>query len=578
MDLSGNNWPPLGSAAGNAFGITATFNGDGSLNTTNDQALQDTITKIKALTTAGIQTYVIGLGAGVDPTLNPQAAATLTAMAVAGGTTSYFPATSAAAVTTDLQSILSSILASTQTTSSSAANTGNVLTTSSVVYEPEFISSDKLGDFTGNLLAYAINPNTGAEATTATWAAQPLLDSLPYTSRQIVTWNPTAGVGIPFEWANISGVSALSSPLTTNPSDTSGQDVVNYLRGSTAMYTTKGGKFRPRSHILGDIVDSQPVYVGAPSSPYSSTSYTNFKNTYANRTPIVYVGGNDGMLHAFNASTGNELFAFIPNGVYSNLTALTYPTYNVNHQFYVDGSPQAADVQFTSGTQPWHTLLQGGENDGGKTIYTLDVTNPAAATSESAVAATVLWEFTDSYMGYSYSAPTTTLTTSGSFITFFGNGYNSNVGRPFLYAVNPQTGGAPAGASAVVRIDLCNSTGVPATACSSSYANGLSTIEAMNTGGLPSAGANVIYAGDLQGNIWRVNIADANPTNWTVSLLFQARDSSGNRQPITSGLFLTLNSNFPQSLGTMILFGTGQFLGTPDLTTTGVQSLYFGGV
>ena len=92
QDLNNLAWPPLGSAAGIAYGVTATFNADGSLNTSNDQALKDAITKIAALKTAGINVYVIGMGAGVNSGINPLAQKSLTAMAVAGGTGAYFPA------------------------------------------------------------------------------------------------------------------------------------------------------------------------------------------------------------------------------------------------------------------------------------------------------------------------------------------------------------------------------------------------------------------------------------------------------------------------------------------------------
>ena len=143
------------------------------------------------------------------------------------------------------------------------------------------------------------------------------------------------------------------------------------------------------------------------------------------RPPMLYVGANDGMLHALNATTGAEQFAFIPNGVFSNLYNLTAPLYNQNHLFFVDGSPQSGDVQFSDSS--WHTILVGGENGGGKTIYALDVTTPASTITENLVASSALWEFTDVDMGLSYSQPqigqiNTSSGTSASFAVFFGNG------------------------------------------------------------------------------------------------------------------------------------------------------------
>src|SRR6185437_13085792 len=128
-----------------------------------------------------------------------------------------------------------------------------------------------------------------------------------------------------------------------------------------------------------------------------------FEASHANRSPVIYAGANDGMLHAFSATTGQELFAYIPNGVFANLEKLTSQFYNQQHLFYVDGSPQASDVQFSDGS--WHTVLVGGERAGGNTVFALDVTNPTAITTEAALSSSVLWEFSDPNMGLSYSTP-----------------------------------------------------------------------------------------------------------------------------------------------------------------------------
>jgi type IV pilus assembly protein PilY1 len=283
---------------------------------------------------------------------------------------------------------------------------------------------------------------------------------------------------------------------------------------------------------------------------------------YAHREPMVYIGSNDGMLHAFDANTGNEVFAYIPEGVYGNLVNLVSPYYNEQHHFYVDGSPQVADVQFSSDNS-WHTIVLGSERAGGSTIFALDVTDPSQFTSETAVGQAALWEFTDGDMGLSYSTPVAVSTTAG-FAVIFGNGYDSPNNKPVLYALNPQTG------AVLQKIDLC---AVVPTACNSSLPNGLSNVVAMNTtGAFLSGTSNVIYAGDLQGNLWRVNISS--PTTWTVSVLFQARDPSDNPQPITVTPAVTLNPLIPTLTGTMVYFGTGQLLGIPDLGNTQVQSVY----
>lgn len=578
MDLNGKAWPPLGSAAAQGYGVTATFNTNGSLNTTNDQALTDTISSLAALKAAGINTYIVGLGAGVDPTLNAQAAATLKAMAIAGGTGNYYPATSPTALVSDLNDILISVQNGSLATSSAAVNSTQ-LNTGTTGYQASFTSNDTpYQDWTGNLVATGLTPAANGTFTyTQKWSAQSLLDAQVSgtgwsTNRIIATWNPTlnlnAGGGAPFEWANISP----TQQIDLQPSDALGQSRLQYLRGNTSLEQRNGGSFRNRSHVLGDIVDSQPLYVGIPSDPYFQNSYFAFQTTEANRTPVVYVGADDGMLHAFNANTGAEMFAYVPNAVFGNLANLTAPLYNQSHQFFVDGSPNAGDVQFSDGS--WHTLLVGGENAGGNSIYALDVTNPQNITTENTLASSVKWEFSDSDMGLSYSqpqiAPISTPVASGSTATqsyavFFGNGYNSPNNNAVLYALNPQTG------AVISKINLCAAV---AGACNANAPEGLSTVAVANADGLLGQPITQVYAGDLQGNLWAIDVSNPNPAQWTVRLLFQARDVNGNPQPITTPPVVTLNPNYPRKPGLFIMFGTGQLLTQADLNSQQTQSVY----
>jgi type IV pilus assembly protein PilY1 len=577
LDLSNHAWPPLGSAAAAATGynVSALFNTSAPYNliSTNDQALTDVMTEIAALQSLSpaVNVYIIGVGAGVNPIVNPTAASTLTAMAVAGGTNAYFPANSAGAVTADLQIIITKILAATQSTASAAVNSTG-LNTNSVVYQSQFTTSDLYQDWTGNLYAFPINPTTGVVNTSpsaATWSAQTQLDGQTWNlGRLIATWDPVAHAGTPFQWntgtptTGIAASTTLGQDLETFTPDTNGQDVLQFLRGSSAQELRNGGQFRNRTHKLGDIVSSDPLYIGPPSSNNQTASYVAFAQTYQNRQPMIYVGANDGMMHAFNATTGNEVFAYIPTGAYANLTLLVNPYYNAVHQFYVNGSPQASDVQFSDNS--WHTVLVGTEAQGGGSVYALDVTNPAGITTESVLANDVLWDFTDPDMGLGFSTPALSNTADG-WQVFVGNGYNSRNQKPFLYAINPQTG------ATTTKIDLCAA--VP-TACNLSASNGLSSVIAVNSSGQLTQNSNLVYAGDLQGNLWRINISNSNPALWTVTVMFQARDSSNNIQPITTSPVATLNPRYPAVLGTMVYFVTGQLLGTPDLATTQVQTIY----
>ena len=570
MDLNGNAWPPLGSTAAAGYGVTATWNADGSLGSTNDQALTDTIATLKALTAAGIKTYIIGLGAGV--TGNPQASPTLTAMAIAGGTNVYFPATNPATLTSDMQVIIATIQAGTQSTATAAVNSTSIHV-GAVIYQGQFSSSDAAQDWSGNLYAFPVNATTGTVNTSpsvALWGAQSLLDAQSPASRLIATWDTVANVGTPFEWTTgspsigIASSTAMGQALSNSQStDTSGADSLAFLRGVQSLSFSGGGPFRARAHLLGDIVDSAPLYLAGASGNFNSTSYVSFVASVANRTPIVYVGANDGMLHAFSAATGSELFAYIPRGVFGNLQKLTGRYYAGMHQFYVDGSPTAGDVNFSNGT--WHTLLAGGEGAGGNSIYAIDVTAPQSLTTESALSTAVLWDYTDTTnMGLTYSRPAIINANVGALV-IFGNGYNSPTEQPYFYALNAQTG------AVVAKINLCSAV---ASACSTSVANGLSSVVAANLNGDLASNATLVYAGDLQGNLWRVDISNVNPTLWTVTVLFQARNASGALQPITTTPAVTLNPNYPRFVGEMVFVGTGQLLGIGDLSTIQVQSMY----
>jgi type IV pilus assembly protein PilY1 len=575
-DLSGGLWPPLGSFSAAGYGV----------NTTNDTAYTDTITQLTLLAAAGIKTYIIGMGQATNPIAYPVASATLNAMAAAGGTGTYFPATSPTDVTNDLQAIVTQILDQSQSTASAAVNSTG-LNANSIVYQSQFVTSDVDQDWTGNLFAFPIDSTTGDVNTLAPyWSAQPLLDvKAAAGTRLIATWDPVQNAGIPFEWSGgtpVNGIGAttvLGLDLQAFAQDTNGSDVLQYLRGSAAQEKSNGGQFRNRSHILGDIVDSNPAYIGPSNEGIQSSSYISFAASTANRTPILYIGANDGMLHAFDVTPpvppspgpasptmGQELFAYMPRGVYGNLIKLVNPYYNAQHRFFVNGSPEAADVQFSD--LSWHSVLVGTEAAGGNSVYALDVTTPSLINSETALANAVLWDFTDVDMGLGYSEPVVANTSYG-WAVLFGNGYNSTHEKPFLYALNPQTGAIEA------KIDLCAAVALTApTACDLTKANGLSSLIAVNNGGQVAGLANLVYVGDLQGNLWRVDISNPNPALWTASVLFEAYDAAANRQPITTKPVASLNPRFPQVLGTMVMFGTGQFLGVPDLTNENVQTIY----
>lgn len=521
-----------------------------------------------------IETYVIGfaLPYGVAST-------TLDQIAISGGTSKAYNANNFSTLNTALYSIFSNILQKSGASSAAAVNSGSWSTTTRL-YQAKFNSAD----WSGQLLSYSLN-SSGTLITPANWdAAQKINTQEPINqsiagARHILTYNPTAaGVGIPFQWTNLSAVQQAS--LNTTPSggtDTNGQLRLNYLRGDATNEScsptpcTPLFRMRPTTK-LGDIVNSAPVYVGPPNFNYpdslESVTYSSFKAANQNRTAMVYVGGNDGMLHGFDASNGSEKLGYVPNMVVPNLTQLTSPTYS--HRYYVDGSPTVGDA-FYAGA--WHTVLVGGLAAGGKGYYALDVTDPATLL-ESNASTKVLWEFTptdnpatiavdgDANLGLSFSQPNIVKTTAG-WVAIFGNGYNAGgTGTATLYIVNIATG------DLIKKID----TGVG----SAATPNGLATAAAVDIQG--DNVVDYVYAGDLQGNLWKFDLTANNPGTWAVAYksgntplpLFTAVDASNNPQPITTRPEVGKNPNG----GYTVLFGTGKYLELSDKNSTANQSFY----
>jgi len=346
--LGGHNWPPLGSAAASGYGVYATFNADGSLATTNDNALQETINEITDLKNQGIDTYVIGLGAGVDPSLNPQAAAVLKAMAVAGGTNTYFPATTSADVANDLGIIVQAIVSSgsyvspvINQTPSSSGNYAYYANFESV--NQPLWGNGNIFNFTLNSQGQLIGPNgpavnaNGIVITSDSYwdngnGAGGELQNESASQRYVITSSLNISNGstavVPFNTSNENNLEYYLGLTTKNytavcpgsASETAcAGDIINFVLDPGS--TTNNWK-------LGAIYHSQPVLIGPPAYPYSSASYQAFKTQYAERQQVLVAGANDGMLHGFDAGeygtgpgstsatygygTGAEIFGYIP--------------------------------------------------------------------------------------------------------------------------------------------------------------------------------------------------------------------------------------------------------------------------
>ncbi len=380
------------------------------------------------------------------------------------------------------------------------------------------------------------------------------------TNRKIITYS--GGTQVKFRW------SALTDPQKTafdadTPTTDATSAALDYIRGqrdyeaasaydigldTDADPATYSHEYRDRWNVLGDIIHSTPVYVGAPKATYSFDNYDLFRddNTNKNRSPRVYVGANDGMLHAFNAVTGEEVYAYVPSMLLGNLKSLV-----TKHGYMVDGPIAVADAKVNG---QWRTVLVGALGAGGKGLYALDITNPDLS-SESASGGTdakILWELnadSDDDLGYTYSQPTITRFNDGKWYVVIGNGYNSVNGKAKLYVINLDDGTV----AARIATDGSGSTAAP---------NGLSSPILIDPNG--DAKADYAYAGDIDGNLWKFDL-----TSLSVALGGQPLFVAGPTKPITTRPDVTGHLS-----GYMVYFGTGRILTATDLATPDVQTIY----
>ncbi|WP_288843129.1 pilus assembly protein [uncultured Deefgea sp.] len=436
----------------------------------------------------------------------------------------FFVASDAQNMVSGLTKAFASISAERTSSAAALTSSSNKIEPGVAVFQTTFSSSS----WSGDLSAYAINQTTQKPETTPLWSA---VAALPKPADRKIYFNqtPQAASG---KTEFKSGASGLDSNIFT-------ANVINYLRGDRSQ-EVPSGSFRARSSALGDIVNSAPVYVGSPNPRLyaKEVGYAQFAKDQAARTQMVYVGGNDGMLHGFNAKTGVEVFAFIPNAVLNQQLANTAsPDYS--HQYFVDGEISVADVYVGS---RWKTILVASLGRGGRATFALDVTDPNNMLP--------LWENNPQRapsIGQVLGKPVIAQLAKGSWSAIMGNGLNSAGDKAQLMMIDIESGDAK-------FID----TGIAGN-------NGLSAADVWDTNG--DGIHDTAYAGDQRGNLWKFNLSKNNPT---AIKLFSATSSSG-AQAISAAPIAVVN---PKTKVRWVFFGTGRFLNTNDLSNKDVQSWY----
>lgn len=440
----------------------------------------------------------------------------------------------------------------------------------------------------GDLKAYTIDPQTGVISLTSLWSAQALLDSkivgansgdgrtiyMFSTSQssklRSFTYTDLTAENKNSYFDNICGsptkLSQCSSLTSTQQAMVSGANLVNFLRGQST-YEDQGNNanplYRDREHALGDIVDSVPVYLKKPPFNYLDAGYSGFVSNNIDRAATIFVAANDGMLHAFDATTGNERWAFVPTAILANLYKLADKNYGSNHQYFVDGSPVVVDIctaNCSASNATWKTILVGGLNAGGRGYYALDVTDPTSPKG--------LWEFTNDNLGLTFGNPVVTKNKAGTWVVMFASGYNNvNPGdsNGHLFVLNAATGQL----LDTISTYSTGTTPVGTTATPS----GLAKINVWVNSEVDNTGDRV-YGGDLLGNVWRFDFDDnyqpSGKEAFRLAILNAGTVASPVLQPITTKPELAKIDN----LYNAVFIGTGRYLGLLDLADTEQQSIY----
>lgn len=500
----------------------------GALVATPSTALAAAAAAAAALKAKGIETYIIGfaLPYGTDKT-------SLDSIAIAGGTDKAYLADNPASLDAAFKTIFDDIFRKTSAYGSLSQNS-TAINDGSRIYQGRFDSTD----WSGELVAF--NPKSDGTVETV-WKSSDAGHFAAPASRKVFTLVPGTG-GVAFK--TLGDLSAAQqSALSTGSCGTGitdgadcGQARIDWIRGDQTKEAS-AGPLRKRSRILGDIISSSPFY--------------------AADTKTVFVGANDGMLHALSAATGDEIFAFVPNAVIANMYKLTSPSYA--HDYFVDGEVTVSSKSMT----PGKNILVGALGRGGRSVYALDVSNPGSFSASN-----VLWEFSDSDLGLVLGKLFVAKMNNGKTAVIFGNGFNSSSNKGALFILDIETG-------ALIRK-------LETTVGSAGTPNGVTTPGGWDNDG--NGTLDIAYFGDRLGNVWKFDVSASSPASWGPALgttaspvpLFQAKDSLGNAQPITGGISVGINArkgdtNFGKQF---LFFGTGQYLVSGDVTDKSVQTWY----
>jgi type IV pilus assembly protein PilY1 len=495
--------------------------------------------------------------------------------ATVNGRGRFYSAQNSDDIITGLNDALNALISQTGSSAAAATSSPNITSSENSLFYVTY----RTVKWDGEISATTLDPATGVINPNQKWSARTLLNEkiAPSSdSRTIYYVRNGAGTSAlrAFTEANMTTVeldnfknkcttSSLSQCATLAANNKSkinnGSTLVTYLRGQSSYDTTNVNEplYRSREFVLGDIVNSSPVYAAKSNYAWTDAGYSNYAKSVETRAPMLYVGANDGMLHGFDAVTGQEKWAVIPSQMMNKLYKLADYNYPQNHDFFVDGSISVMDAKIGN---TWKTILIAGMSSGGKGYIALDITNPTTPT--------VLWEMcntsacsvVDSEMGYSYGNPIISKRKfDGKWVAYLSAGYDNSTGKGLIYEVDLATG--------VVLRKLYTGTGSSIPYNQSGIARINASYENFNQDNTALA----LYAGDLDGKVWKWDLTDSSKTTATSLGYATTTGPLGIEiaQPITTKIEIGKVNNH-----TLLFFGTGQFLNSTDYYTTRTQTVY----
>jgi type IV pilus assembly protein PilY1 len=511
----------------------------------------------------------------------------------------YFSASDPKQVVAGLREALSNIEVKLGAAAAAATSTPNISQQDNDIFSATFTTVRWFGELSDR----KIDTVTGVVGTKSVWNSSEQVGrkvAAASDSRNILMLDTANGSLKPFTYDKLTAdelawfegkCSALAQCANLSLADRavldSGKNIVNWLRGQqqhandTLMRAyartsdTPAGLAAPLPIVLGDIASSKPAFMRDPRKAYTADGYNEFKVAHAGRKGTVFAAANDGMLHAFDAATGEEIFAYAPRITMKKLHKQASTTYGTNHQFSVDGSPEVADVKIGAN---WKTVLVAGLNGGGRGYYALDVTDPRnpAALWELCADPTVCSGINlDADIGLTFGSPQfgTWKDSAGveHWVVFLTSGYNNvpdtdgvpgGDGKGYLFVVDVATG----------RVLQKIGTGSGDTTTPSGFAR----ITAISANPMTDPLVTYVYGGDNQGQMWRFDFTGGGAAR--VNLMA----SAGSKQPITTRPDVTLcqvdtrakDGSVTSAAEKVVVFGTGRLLAVEDVGNTDLQSVY----